>query len=373
MIRKHALIICTALSLALVAGAVSSAEMLTRKGAMAKLGAADTAKSAGPIDAGAGLASGAMLAPKAMAPQAAAPEASDSLIDALSGIKHGRDGQDTVIPAPAGLQRMLKARGAGNPPKPAKGKLVQIKNTQVSPYASMGMLMSGCSGTLVMKRFVLTSSFCVYNMQTKKFYENLDFIPALNGDSAPVGTIRWKNVWMPKGFQDKGDLAYAFALVELESDIGDQVGWFGFGPAQGSENVKQLTLTGYPFADVPNNTLWESKCTIDANEANAYFYRCPGKGSTVATMLGSSFFIKGAKEGDPGQLLGLHTGAQDDKQNSWWAMKLNDAHTQTIISWASGGEVAPEEETKETEETEEVAECTCDQGTDTTDASEEEE
>ncbi|HUR42707.1 MAG TPA: hypothetical protein VMZ01_01275 [Aestuariivirga sp.] len=369
MIRKFSLTICTALALACAAGTVYSAnELLNRQGAASTLGSGATSTST-PIDAGSGLASGALRAP-----QAATPQASDALIEGLSGIKHGRDGHDTVIPVSSKLQMMLKARGSVNPPKPAKGgKLVQITNTLVSPYASMGMIMSGCSGALVMKRYVLTSAFCVFDLKAKKFYENLDFIPALNGDTAPVGTIAWKNVWIPKGFQEKGDLTYAFALIELDSDIGDQVGWFGFGPAQGTTGLKQLTLAGYPFADVPKNTLWEAKCSIDADEANAYFYRCPGQGSTVATMLGGPFFLKGAKEGDAGQLLGLHTGPQDEKQNSWWAMKLNDTHTQTLISWANGGEVPPEPEV--TDETDEVADdtpaCTCDQGAGSTDGEEE--
>ncbi|MGH6856044.1 MAG: trypsin-like serine peptidase, partial [Aestuariivirga sp.] len=306
-----------ALALALAAGAVASAELLNRKGAKAQMGSGDTAKSADVIDVGAGLASGAFLAPKAMTPEAAAPQSSDALIDGLAGIRHGRDGQDTVIPVPEKLQMMLKAKKAMAPkPDKVKGKLVQIENTGVSPYASMGMIMSGCTGALVMKNYVLTSPWCVYNTQTKKFYDNLDFIPALNGNDAPVGTIKWKNVWIPKGFQDTGDLALAFALIELEGKPGDQMGWFGFGPVEGSENVKKLTVTGYPFVEVPKSTLWEATCTIDANEENAYFYRCPGKGATVVTMLGAPFFIKGPKEGDAGQLLGIHTGSQDDKQNS---------------------------------------------------------
>ena len=356
MIRQFSLTICTALVLATVAAAqLSAAELLTRKGSVPQVGGNDTAKSADVINPGAALMAVAPQSPKAM------PEGAEALINCLAGIKHGRHGNDTSIEVPAQLQMMLKARGKIDPPKPAKGKLVQITNTKVSPYASMGMIMSGCSGALVMKRYVLTAPWCVYDMKAQKFYDKLDFLPALNGNDAPVGTIKWKNVWIPKGFQEKGDLAYAFALIELESDIGDQVGWFGFGPSQGSEAVKQLTLAGYPFTGVPQNTLWEVKCTIDANEQNAYFYRCPGDGKTLASMLGSPFIAKGAKEGDAAQLLGIHITAQDDKQNSWWAMKLTDAHTQTILSWANGGEVPPvEPEVTDTGTTGTTPACTCD-------------
>ncbi len=362
MIRKSSTLICTALTLALTAGVAFSAELLNREGASATIGAGDAAKSA-EIDTGAGLTSGALRAPKSM--PAGAPMTTDALIDGLSAIKHGRDGQDTVVPVPAKLRMMLKAKKA-MAPEPVKGKLVQIKNTSVSPYAAIGMIMSGCTGALVMNNFVLTSPWCVYNQQTRKFYDNLDFIPGLNGSASPAGAFKWKNVWMPQGFQDTGDLTLAFALIELEGRPGDQVGWFGFGPVEGSENVKKLTVTGYPFVEVPKSTMWEGACAIDANQEHAYFYRCPGKGATVVTMLGAPFFKKG-KEGEGGQLLGIHTGSQDEQQNSWWAMKLNAAHTETILSWANGGEVAEEEEEEvseeetEEEETEEVAECTCEE------------
>ena len=134
-----------------------------------------------------------------------------------------------------------------------------------------------------------------------------DSVPGLSACLVVEGEVTWCNGYGERN-TDTGDLAYAFALIELEGKPGDQMGWFGFGPVEGSENVKKLTVTGYPFADVPKNTLWEATCAIDSNEQNAYFYRCPGKGTTIATMLGSPFFIKGPKEGDAGQLLGIHTG-----------------------------------------------------------------
>ncbi len=360
MTRKFALSICTALTVASFAISAQSAEIFTRKGAVPEVGSGEVAKSADMITPGPGASADAFRTPQG-AP-AAGPE---SLIDGLAGIKHGRDGSDTVIKMSPKLQMMLKSRGTVKPVKPGKGKLVQIKNTKVSPYASIGMIMSGCTGTLVMKRYVLTAPWCVYDTKAGKFYDTLDFVPALNGEDAPVGTVKWKNVWIPKGFQEKGDLAYAFAMIELEKDVGDEVGWFGFGPVQGSAGLKQLTVSGYPFAGVPQNTMWESTCPIDASEENGYFYHCPGDGKTLVSMLGAPFFAKGAKEGEAGQLLGIHISSQDDKQNSWWAMKLNEAHTQTILSWANEGTTPPPEEPDVTDEgtdegTGDNPPCTCD-------------
>ena len=180
-------------------GLASADEILTRKGFVPQVGGA-AATAAPEVKAGANIAGGAMMAPKMETNRT--PEA---LIEGLAGIKHSRDGTDTVVKPSARIQMMLKARGAISPVRPAsKGQLVQVKNTKVSPYASMGMIMSGCSGALIMKRYVLTAPWCVYDTKAKKFYDDLDFVPALNGNDAPVGTIKWKNAWIPKAFQELG-------------------------------------------------------------------------------------------------------------------------------------------------------------------------
>ena len=353
--------------LALTAAAISPAfadEVFTRKGQVPLVGSGQAARSAKPIVSGENGMAGAL-----MAPRLAAPEIRDALIQGLAAIKHGHDGKDQTIDLAPKLQMMLKAHGAISPVRPFKGggKLVQIANTRVSPYAAIGVVASGCSGALVMKRFVLTAPWCVYDSKAKKFYDNLDFTPAVNGADAPVGTIKWKNVWIPKGYQETGDLTFAFALIELAEDVGDKTGWFGFGPVPGSESVRQLTLSGYPFNGVPENTVWETKCAIDSAQQDAYFYHCPGDGKVLAGMCGAPVYAKGAKAGDSDQILGLHVSSQNDKQDSFWAMKLGDATTQTLLSWANEGKIPPEPQPETTPADQgtgsgDTPQCTCNQG-----------
>lgn len=366
---KFALSICSFLALAAASLSPAAAqEVLTRKGQVPLVGSDQASRDAKPIVAGSAIAGSPQMAAKL-----AAPAAGDAFIQGLSAIKHGRNGKDSVIDLTPQTQMMLKSPIMT--PKPFKGgggKLVQVNNSRVSPYAAMGIVASGCSGALVMKRFVLTMPWCVYDSKAKKFYDNLDFTPAVNGSDAPVGTVKWKNVWIAKGYQDGGDLAYAYALIELDEDIGDKVGWFGFGPVKGSENVKQLTLSGYPFSNVPENTVWETKCSIDSNEDNAYFYRCPGDGKTIVSMSGAPLYMTGNKPDDAAQLLGLHASSQNDKQDSFWAMKLNDVTTKTLLAWANNGNPPPETPPDNTDQGTgdqgngdggtTTPQCTCDQG-----------
>ena len=114
-------------------------------------------------------------------------------------------------------------------------------------------------------------------------------------------------------------------------------------------------------------------CPIDAAEENAYFYKCPGKSDQVYSTYGGAMYMAPAKPEDGAQLLGIHSGAQNDEKNSWWAMRMSDAHVQTVLAWANGGAVedppvdgGDEEEETETTETDKP-DCTCEE-TDTTDA-----
>lgn len=290
------------------------------------------------------------------------------LMEGLSAIKGSPDGTQTEIGTPPRVKRMLMRQQGmigtddknkkKTKKKDNKGDLQQIGDTAQYPYTTIGVIASGCSGTVVMKRFVLTAAWCVYDLKNKKFYPNLDFIPAMNGKTAPFGQVKWKNAWVAKGFVEKGDLNFGYGLIELSEDIGDKVGWFGFGHVP-NFNFKSLALTGYPWQGVPPQTMWQSKCRIDAAEENAVFYRCPGSGDSLATMLGSPLWFKG-KEDNAWQVVGIHVTSQNDQKNSWWASRLNAAATETLIAWAKSAD-QPDTQTDETDDqTDEVV----DNGTD---------
>lgn len=292
--------------------------------------------------------------PRVMSPQ--------MTIEGLSAIRGSPDGTQIEIATPPRVKRMLMRRQQGMITDPAqnknKGELKPINDTGQYPYTTIGVVASGCTGTVVMQRFVLTAAWCVYDLKNKGFYKDLDFLPAMNGRKTPFGRIKWKNAWVTKGFAEKGDLNFAYGLIELDQPIGEQTGWFGFGH-EPQFNFKRIAVTGYPFAGVPELTMWETGCRIDAAEENAVFYRCTGNGQSLATMLGSPMWYKG-KTDDSWKIVGIHITAQNDQMNSFWAARLNTAATETLLAWASGADQTRPDDGEEIADEEDVADDSVD-------------
>lgn len=304
-------------------------------------------------------------APMLAAPAPKAPAMSpQQMIDSLTAIKGSKDGTQTIVAPPMRVQQMLKRQqgmiGGGDDKNKKKdnGKLKPV-NSGDYPYTTIGVVASGCTGTLVMKKYVLTAAWCVYDVKAKKFYEDLNFFPAAAGKNAPFGEIPWKNAWVAKGFTDQGDLNFGYGLIELDQDVGDKAGWMGFGDVP-NFNFKQLNLTGYPLDGASPIAAVEANCAVDGAEENHIFYRCPGAAKQLQGMIGAPVWFKG-KADDAWQIVGIHVTSQDDKMTGWWAARLTKAHTDTIVGWASGTDQTDQGTDDQSTDDE------TDQGTDTAD------
>lgn len=271
----------------------------------------------------------------------AGQQAPAAQLDALTGMSMSRDGKARAVKVPNRLKGMiLKGKGAQaiqEAPKP--GKLVPIKDTTQYPYTAVGLLSNGCSGTLIGKRFVLTAAYCIFNPESKQWDQNLDFYPGINGESRPFGGVQWKNAWVTKGFAEKGDWNLAFGLVELQSDVGEQNGWFGFGHLP--QIPKGPAMTGYP-AGVPDFTMWETTCPVKAADKSFIAYSCPLK-KPLEGMAGAAIWVVDKQSNGP-MLIALHGGPL--KGADLWGQRINEEAFYTLQAWMKdadqgddGGEV----------------------------------
>jgi glutamyl endopeptidase len=133
-----------------------------------------------------------------------------------------------------------------------------VANANLYPYSAVGMFANGCTGTLIGPHHVLTAGHCVYNIVDNLWYSNLDFMPARNGQ--PQRTVRFRALYTLSGWKDLKDWRYDLGIVILAEDIGQEVGWMGFGALDdGGLRAMIANLISYP-QDRPAGTQWQGAC-----------------------------------------------------------------------------------------------------------------
>jgi glutamyl endopeptidase len=142
----------------------------------------------------------------------------------------------------------------------------RVYATTSFPYRAMGRIASGCTGTLIGPRHVLTAGHCVYNIKTDSWYSNLKFSPGQNGTYRPYGEIGWKRVLSVKGWTDSHSSNYDYAMIVLNQNVGYTTGWLGYGYENGWW-TKNVNVNGYP-GDKPWGTMWHEYCPMSTQIFN---------------------------------------------------------------------------------------------------------
>jgi glutamyl endopeptidase len=241
------------------------------------------------------------LAELPLKPRAAGPRSAADIKRALVTTSVTRDGRvEKYELSPAMQRRILEgirllereknragsvkigagAREGGGGPRPAREQRQvlgsddreRVTDTTVFPFRAIGYLGTGCSGTLVGPRHVLTAGHCVYNVKTDKWYETVDFWPGQNGGESPYGRVAWQRAVSVQGWTRDHEPGYDYGMVILQEDIGRQVGWLGFGYKEPMP-LYSINFVGYP-GDKPKHTMWRQYCDIKQVTAAELFYDC---------------------------------------------------------------------------------------------------
>lgn len=147
---------------------------------------------------------------------------------------------------------------------------IRITDTYAYPYSAICFIYiifpdgAGCKGTAWMywSNIAVTAGHCVYDSSHGGWAESIEVIPGANGDSSPYGKAKAKTMHTTTLWTTTGLPAYDYAVIELDTNLGDLTGYFGAYYNTSSLTKSNITLTGYPGEY--ERQMWTMSGTVSA-------------------------------------------------------------------------------------------------------------
>jgi len=185
---------------------------------------------------------------------------------------------------------------------------VQITNTAIYPWrVHCSLLITAAdnskwigTGWFIGPHTVMTAGHVVYIKNSgvpgrDGWVKNILVMPGRDGSSLPYGSVTSTSFRSVTGWTNDGSQYYDYGAIILPIDLGNRIGWFGFGVYSDSDLVASVgNIAGYP-GDKPTGTLWYDYHKIASVNTRKVYYDI----DTYGGQSGSSVYriISGGRYG----------------------------------------------------------------------------
>ena len=195
------------------------------------------------------------------------------------------------------------------------------------PYTTIGQLESGCTGTLVARRTVLTAARCLYR-RSSGWTSKLNFRLGKDCDPDRGAAVNWTMAVVYRGWMNSEKTRLDVGLVMLSCP---SVVFMPFGYTNRKDLRRGRFYTAGYACDKPNQCLWRTTCRITGFS---------GRGSTQLQhncdsnrcSTGSPLYMHQRKQMNRRVVYGVNLDA-GSRENSNSATRITASHMRTLKRW----------------------------------------
>jgi V8-like Glu-specific endopeptidase len=162
---------------------------------------------------------------------------------------------------------------------------VQITNTANMPWRMNASLLITAAdnstwigtGWFIGPHTLMTAGHCVYIKNSgvpgrDGWVRRIQVMPGRNGSTLPYGSVTSSSFRSVTAWTQNGDQNYDYGAIIIPTQLGNTVGWYGFGSWPDADLLASTgNIAGYP-GDKPSGTLWyDSRRIASVNSLKVYY------------------------------------------------------------------------------------------------------
>jgi V8-like Glu-specific endopeptidase len=162
---------------------------------------------------------------------------------------------------------------------------VKITNTASMPWRMNASLLITAAdnstwigtGWFIGPHTLMTAGHCVYIKNSgvpgrDGWVRRIQVMPGRNGSTLPYGSVTSSSFRSVTAWTQNGDQNYDYGAIIIPTQLGNTVGWYGFGAWPDADLLAATgNIAGYP-GDKPSGTLWyDSRRIASVNSLKVYY------------------------------------------------------------------------------------------------------